>query len=253
MTGFDYTATSRSAGYTILPADWNGVTAGLEEASAASKSAVYTVPGLDPTGVADIGPAMQAAVDSLLAQDGDTGSLSVPRGTYNLNTTVFLDGGETETSTITIDWNGSTILLGPNLYTTTAHASTTHKWGFFVNTLRTAVSAGVVTCTDGTRATGASSGQLLGLVMEDAFFDSQGSARGIAFFDRSPIVMRCVGYSGSCGVSGRDYTDTMEFDHCNLRGSGSLFYWQTGQGDGLVITTPNATADALVVGATTNP
>jgi len=75
------------------------------------------------------------------------------RGRYPIDTPVFFDEGVIM-PTFEIDGGGAELIAGANLPTTPSFGAGTTAFMFYPNTLRSALSGGVVTASDATRATG---------------------------------------------------------------------------------------------------
>jgi hypothetical protein len=192
--------------------------------------------GLVGDGVTDNGPIMQAA----LAAGQETFILNRD-DTYKFNTSVFLNSTDVYSKVVIIG-NGAKILAGSGLYTTSAYSrDTTIKWVFFNNCKTSAVSGGVVTMDDSTRATGTTTGGLTRLYIQDLTFDGNTGRYGLSMGNRTSVHFKGVTlYRAYTLVSWTDYSDSNVLDHCQGRDaagpSDSYLIHQIASGDGLIIT-----------------
>lgn len=198
---------------------------------------------LAPTG-GDDASAWQAVIDS-----GTSAIHLEPGGSYLLDSAVFEDDPSQESGGLVIYGNRATVTLGSALPTTNWAKDATTKFALFPNTLRTALSGGVVTVSDATRATG-SGGQLRSLVIRDLHINGGSANRAFCFFNRGPVTFENVTFDdGRACLTGWDYTDAVILRAPYSRGSGysgQNYYVQTGQGDGLIIESPKADSSVPV-------
>lgn len=194
----------------------------------AAHSGTY-VPFLAASG-SDDGPALQALYDA------GANAVTLKAGaTYIINTPVFLDTNS-RSKKFVIHGNGAIIRPGSGLPTTPQFTvDTTVKWAIFVNTVRGALSGGVVTAT-GNTANGAPVGTLR---IEDVIFDGQGGNYGFVFgntagtaeFDMVTLM------AARTLVSWTAYTDGAQLRNCqNLTpNSGSYLIHGVTNGDGIIV------------------
>lgn len=199
-------------------------------------------PVLAGDGTTDDAPAIQAAIDA------GTYVISLDPGkTYLLDSAIFIDGTSAFTRVV-IQGNGAILKLGANLPTTNWSRDTTTRFAIFPNTLRSALSAGVVTVNDANRATG-SGGALRSLIVRDLTVDAQAANRGFSFGNRTAVTMDNVTfYRGRVLSTWWDYSDANTFKSCYSRGgsgpAGQVLVEQYQQGDGLIV--ENGKADSSV-------
>lgn len=190
-----------------------------------------------PTG-GDDAPTWQALIDA-----GDRTLHLQPDATYILNSALFFDDSSQESGGVTIYGNRATVTLGSALPTSTWSRDTATRFALFPNTLRTALSGGVVTVSDATRATG-SGGSLRSLVIRDLHVNGGSANRGFCFFNRGPVTFENVTFDdGRVCLTGWDYTDAVILRAPYSRGNGyagQVYYEQYQQGDGLIIESPKA-------------
>ena len=146
----------------------------------------------------DCGPLIQEAIDSgatVIKLEGQ-----VP---FYLNSAVFDDsevgiaeGGQDRE--LVIEGNNQThLVLGPGLPTTAAFTpDATVKWGFYSGTKRTALAAGVVTCTQATAVNGPTQNCGPRMIFRQLVIVGGGRNAGLCFGNEAPN----------------------EIDHCNTRG-----------------------------------
>lgn len=161
----------------------------------------------------DCGPRLQEAIDAgatRIKMEGNT--------PFYLNSAVFDDstvgipeGGGLQDRQVVIEGNNQTrLVLGPALPTTAAFtADTATKWGFFSGTKRTALSAGVVTCTNETAINGNLMNAGPRMIFRRLVLDGKGTNAGLCFGNHAPN----------------------EIDHCQQRGLKFGLSW-TGYCDG---------------------
>lgn len=130
----------------------------------------------DPSGATDVGPMLQEAFDAnrtVVLHQG---------GIYYFNTPVFLDS-TAGTARYILDMNGASFKFGPNLPSASGLESLAGtKWAFFNNTLRSALSGGVVTTTTATRATGSSAlANYPRFLIRNGRFNANGNIIGMAY------------------------------------------------------------------------
>jgi hypothetical protein len=155
----------------------------------------------------DITPEIQAAIDAGVRYVRVEGS----EPCY-LNTALFLDseegieGGQAQEIRYGIDFAVCAV-LGPGLPTTTAFApDTATQWWCFPNTKRTALSAGVVTCSSATTANGGSGAGPMLLI--SGIFHAEGCNRGLVFGNHCATLLdHCFLSRMKYGLSWAGYSD----------------------------------------------
>lgn len=206
--------------------------AGLPSAGSADGS-----DGLDPTGQRDSAPALQALYDA-----GVRAVHLEPRGTYLLDTPVFLDH-EDPFDCLVLHGNGAEVVLGDRLGRTDAFTADPEvRWAFFPNTVRSAHDGDAVTVDADHRGTGTSVGGTPRLVVHQLVVDGRSQDRGLAFFNRcagrfSEVVMKAA----RTLVSWTDYCDAMVLDHCQARldeVDDAWLLYQVDHGDGVLLLSP---------------
>lgn len=163
-----------------------------------------TLADLDATGAADIGAALQARFDAAWR-------ITLPAGTFLLNTPVFLDSTDSDgmQSAYVLEGNGKTILqLGSGLPTVSAFSDASTAWAFHLNTLRTALAGGVVTHSDATRASGSGYPARPRLIVRDMVIDGGGLNAGLVYGNTAAVLFeRCTFRNLKYGGSWRGYSD----------------------------------------------
>lgn len=205
--------------------------------------------GLVGDGTTDDAPALQAAIDA--------GTYIIdlePGKTYLLDSAIFIDSSSVF-ARVVIHGNGAILKLGANLPTSTWSRDGTTRFAIFPNTLRSALSGGVVTVNDANRATGAG-GALRSLVVHDVTIDAQAANRGFSFANRTPVTMENVTfYRGRVLSTWWDYADANTFRSCYSRGgsgpSEQVIVEQYQQGDGLIIENGKADSSVALASLTT--
>jgi hypothetical protein len=210
-----------------------GVGAALSTAAIATPAQALDAPMLAGDGVTDDAPALQAMYDN------STTPVFVAGKSYLLNSPIFLDKPD-PTAMWVLELNGATLKLGAGLPTTDSFArDLTTKWAIFPNTVRSALSGGIVATGPSTRATGTSSGALISLILRNGTVEGDGANAGLAFANRTgckfeSIVLR----RGRALLSWRDYGDLNVFIQCHNRAGGpkdSVLVDQISSGDGLLM------------------
>lgn len=194
----------------------------------------------DVTGATNAAPVIQAAYDA-----GASSLTLKPGSVCYLNSAVFFDSTST-TRKFTINMNGARFRLGPNLPTTSAFwFDTTTRWAFFPNTLRSALSGGVVTVSDATMAA-TPWGAKGGLAIHDGTVEGQLANNGLVFYNTVPThISGVIMYQSRFLLSGRGYVDGNTLRDCrslNASVNNSFLYCQIDNGDGVSI--DSCTGDA---------
>jgi hypothetical protein len=187
---------------------------------------------ISPT-TADIGPAIQAAYDA--------GASSITLDTYTsyfIDTPVFLDATSNRRK-LKINGNGASLKLGTNLPTASTFSyDTTTKWAFFPNTLRSALSNGVVLA-NGTNMANKPYGTHGGIDVDNLLIDGQNNNIGFIFANTTPShIANTTLYRASFLVSWRGYIDSNQIRssrNLNASRTDSYLLCQIENGDGVVI------------------
>lgn len=205
----------------------------LSQTDGLSKAAAGWFTG-DNTGSSDIGSALQAAFD--------TGWRAIlPAGTFLLETPVFLDSADSDgmQSAYVIEGNGKTILkLGAGLPTVDSFSDNTTTWAFHLNTLRTALSGGVVTHSDATRASGSGYPARPRLIVRDMVIDGGSLNAGLVYGNTAAVLFeRCVFRNLKFAGSWRGYSDgwTARDYQIVSQVSGGALLKQEAAGDGFAL------------------
>ncbi|MFB9375712.1 hypothetical protein ACFFKU_17650 [Kineococcus gynurae] len=216
-----------------------GTAAVVLNGSAPNRDAVELLgpdlPGLDPTGRRDSAPALQELYD----QGARLVSLA-PRGTYRLDSPVFLDD-DGPFDRFVLQGNGATLRLGDGLAATDAFtADPETRWAFLANSTR--ASGPRVEVSPATRATGPDVGGTLRFVVRDVVVDGGGRNVGLAFLNRCAARFEGVVMTAARAlVSWFDYCDGIVLDQCHARVDTVPDAWllyQVANGDGIVLVSP---------------
>jgi hypothetical protein len=188
----------------------------------------------DATGATDVGPALMKAFEE--------GSLVRLKrgGKYLINSPVFLDS-PVRAYQYVLNATGAEIIYGsglPSASTLEGLAGT--KWAFFSNTLRAALSAGVVTTTAANRATGAAVlAPTPRLIIKGGVHNANGNIIGIAFGNgASTRIEMAILENIQAGISWSGYVDENTMVNCQTVGASptggqpSRLIYQRESGDG---------------------
>lgn len=208
--------------------------------------------GVDAASVTDWGPYFQAAFDAYphVHIQGDRD--------YPINSSVFLDGTSLPTLTtrrhyrLTGDGRAR-IIIGTGCLTAsgqTFDAGT--KWGFFVNTLRTAngaTSPGRVDTTDATRATATGLPIAPFFVVEGVIiYGTAAQNCGFAYGNSAATFLRSLSLNSlKYGISWFGYSDGNGVRDVGIIGQpvGGWAILQTGSGDGVVLSGVKGTSSGV--------
>lgn len=202
--------------------------------AAANPSAAVELVG---DGTTDNGPLIQAAYDA-----GQQVLFPDTRGRYLIDTPVFFDEGVIM-PTFEIDGGGAELVAGANLPTTPSFGAGTTAFMFYPNTLRSALSGGVVTVSDATRATG-STGCFTAFVLRNVEVTGQMPDYGICFDNRCGVIHENITMTGGrVGSTWFSYAEPHVYREIYFRTQGTdngqvegAFYVHgTQEGDGVYV------------------
>ncbi len=165
-----------------------------------------------PGAEVDCGPRIQEAIDSGASRvklEGNT-PFYLNSGVFDDSVIGIPEGGGLQDRQVVIEGNNQTrLILGPGLPTTAAFtADAATKWGFFSGTKRSALSSGVVTCTNETAVNGSLMNAGPRMIFRHLVLDGLGANVGLCFGNHAPNeIDHCTQRGLKFGLSWTGYCD----------------------------------------------